>query len=236
MTPKEVHLGFKGARDVARYRAYTIGELPPVPLVCTEDPALNIKNMAALVDWLDVEGSARWAPSGSKTYCNVYASDAAYLLGGYLPRVWWRPDYVATGGPVIYSDTVFEMGANGFPGWLGGYGRGFGWVVTEYSGKPEAGFARTLSELGTFGVISARRVGGKGSGHITLALPDAVEELSARPASGSGHVLQSQAGTTNKSLFRDDRWYLSTRFERVVFAIWTGSRPIDAWRGKNGIS
>lgn len=225
--PYEVHLGFKGSRDLASRRAFTIAELPPVPLVCTEDPVVSARNIGLLVDWLGVDTAPRWAPVGSKTYCNVYASDVAYLLGAFLPRVWWRPQYVATGGPVVYSDTVYEMGANGFPAWLDQYGLGFGWIVFEAEPGIEEGFAQQLEEMGTFGVISARRKGGKGSGHITVALPDSAAKASKRKVAGTGYILQSQAGTRNKALFRDDKWYNSSRFERVVFAIWAGPRAPD---------
>ena len=227
-------------RSNASKRAFTLSEHYPAPLTCP----LTLEQIQGVIDWADVEHSARWQPKGSATYCNVYASDMVHILGGYLPRVWWydrvlndaversrtlcnrvhglgdAPCTLCLGDAlpaVRYADTVREMNANSLHDWLLEHGDKFGWAVVDSGKDVEASELRLmLNARNTYGLISSRRVGGKGSGHITMAFPDAVN-----PTEGEG-CLQSQAGTYNKIWFKDDSWYRSSRFESTVIAYYRG--------------
>lgn len=240
-----IHLGFKYDRMTARGRAYTIGEQPPFSLLQTADEAITLAQYKAVIDWAGVDEAKRWEPVDGKTYCNIYASDMVHILGGYLPRVWWydrvlkdaversrmlcKRIHELEGAPcaaclsdalpaVRYAETVREMGANSLHDWLLEHGERFGWAIVDSGKIVEASQLRLmLNARNTYGLISSRRVGGRGSGHITLAFPDEVN-----PTKGEG-CLQSQAGTYNKRWFKDDGWYRSSRFESTVIAYYRGA-------------
>lgn len=202
----DVHLGFKGRRDLASGRAYTLGEEPPVPLVCP----LDTRAIRETIDWMAVDKSARWQPVGSRTYCNVYASDVVHVLGGYLPRVWWiHPG--AGNYTVAYGETVREMTANSLHDWMHDHGEGFGWQIVPV-GADGSWMQDLVDESSTYGVIIGRNRDKRRPGHVTVVLPSACSGVA-----GDG-PLQSQAGTTNKRWFRD-RWWESSRFGSVVAAV-----------------
>src|SRR5688572_8800840 len=48
-----------------------------------------------IVQALAVEKSARYQPTATSTYCNIYAYDYCYFAGVYLPRVWWYDKAIA---------------------------------------------------------------------------------------------------------------------------------------------
>ena len=204
----------RARRSNASRRSFTLSEQYPAHLTCP----LTLEQIKGVVEWLDVENSARWQPKGSATYCNVYAHDLLHILGFYLPRVWWKdPESVTSETKAIYGQTVREMSANSLHDWLIKYGQKFGWAIVDYGKDVQASQLRVyLNARNTYGVISSKRVGGKGSGHITLAFPDATN-----PIEGEG-CLQSQAGTYNKRWFKDDKWYRSSRFESTVIAYHKG--------------
>lgn len=203
----------RAQRSNARRRSFTLSEHYPAPLTCP----LTWEQIQGVVEWLDVENSARWQPTATATYCNVYAHDLLHVLGVYLPRVWWyKPESVTSDSKAIYGQTVREMSANSLHDWLLTYGDAFGWKVLD-SGKSVdiKGYHEALNDQSTFGVISAKRVNGIGSGHITFAVHDLID------IDGKG-PLQSQAGTTNKQWFKDDKWFTSSRFESTVLAYYRG--------------
>lgn len=204
----------RALRASASRRSFTLTEHYPAPLTCP----LTWGQIQGVVEWLDVENSARWQPTANATYCNVYAHDLVHILGGYLPRVWWyKPEEVTSETEVVYAKTVREMSANSLHDWLIKYGQKFGWAIVDAGKDVNASQLRVyLNARNTYGLISSRRVGGRGSGHITLAFPDEVN-----PTKGDG-CLQSQAGTYNKRWFKDDGWYRSSRFESTVIAYYRG--------------
>lgn len=194
----------RGKRNTASRRSFNMGEQFDGVIQCPPNP----QQIRAVVDWMDVEQSLRWQPKGSATYCNVYASDLLMQLDVYLPRLWWtQPESVDARTAVEYAVNCREMGANSFPAWLESYGHAFGWTIVA-----DAQSLKEACDRGHVGVISARNANRQRSGHVTVALPSSVADIA-----GDG-VLQSQAGTYNKNLFKDDKWYRSSRFDKVVFA------------------
>ncbi len=213
--PRPAHLAAKGSRDRDGARAFRLGE----------DPGGDrLPRLLGLPRWLDVERSARYQRKPSATYCNIYAHDFAYLCGLYLPRVWWRdPDTVTEETEVIYGETVRELSADGLHDWLLNWSRHYGWQ--RYPGSNLDDAPRWLQGILdadpglSIGLICGR-VPGKGSGHITVALPQLPEYGRGAMVDSRGRVLsplQSQAGSTNKQLF-SKAWWTSRRFDSVIFA------------------
>ena len=168
-----------------------------------------IEALRSLVNWMDVENSYRWKPRWNEklqknnTFCDCYAEDFLDQLSkGTIPiagSIWWTDDSLkkiqaGEGVRVIWPDTVKSLGARGLNLWLRDWGTYFGWESFE----DEASFYKALNERDSVvGVISDE-------GHITVALPDSV----APEIKKSGSVpLQTQAGSTNKKLFRSNSWY-----------------------------
>lgn len=187
------HLEPKGRRDLGRRRAFPLEE--------------KYSGCAhGLVEWLDVKDSARWQPSGSSTYCNVYAYDFLYQLNIPFPRVWWYRDQISEGSslglPVVYGKTVREMSANSLVDWMKEFGPLAGWEVSD---DPE--ILEKNSE-GYIGVILAKNKDRRRSGHVSIVFPKEgiPVELHA----------QSQAGRTNKNRFFSS-WYNSSTFGEVLF-------------------
>ena len=228
MTLPQAHLEPKGLRSKGSKRAFPLAE-PYDDVACYDDLALDAKQSIRVLDWLDVEGSPRWFPRNSRTYCNVYASDAARVLGMYIPRVWWDRNALKklrAGEKLraIYpgkntKGTIREMSANSIHDWFVEFGAEFGWSVeTATSRDNRADLARqlraTLNEVGSFGVICARRSDRNRSGHIVLAFPDAVGPKIHQ--SDRSFPVQSQAGTRNRQTFSTD-WFLGSQFDSVAF-------------------
>lgn len=69
----------------------------------------------AVIYTLNPEGSERYRKKENKTYCNIYAYDVVYALGGYIPRLWWkdwRPniqDRIRNGATQIPAETYKDM-------------------------------------------------------------------------------------------------------------------------------
>ena len=99
--------------------------------------AERVASLAGIIDWLAVDKPAhrRYQPTGTATFCNIYAHDYAFLAGVYLPRVWWLQDAIekmARGGKVepLYEKTIDEQRANDLFRWFRAYGSRFGWRQT----------------------------------------------------------------------------------------------------------
>lgn len=169
MTPTLHH--DQALRANASKRAFTLTEPYPAPLTCP----LTLEQIQGVVEWLDVENSARWQPTATATYCNVYAHDLLHVLGLYLPRVWWyKPEAVTSETEVVYAKTVREMSANSLHDWMRDYGHLYGWETSNTPPKAD-------KHQPVVCIAKAHR----GSGHVVVRFGDKA----------------TQAGRTNKQWF-----------------------------------
>ncbi|HHW65874.1 MAG TPA: glycoside hydrolase family 19 protein [Rhodocyclaceae bacterium] len=215
----------EGRADVTRRgdggRAYPLGE-PGRPARSGRSAEAMAKSVSAIVDYLDVANPAhlRYQPRGGATYCNIYATDLAYLCGVYLPRVWWTDrallrlregDKLA----VEYGRTVRELNANSLYDWLEDFGPAFGWQR-----EIELTALQAAANAGEVCVIVARRVDLNRPGHITAVVPETAAATAVRSAHNEVlRPLESQAGTRN--VLRAPAagaWWLNSRFQ--AFAFW----------------
>ncbi|MCK6407756.1 glycoside hydrolase family 19 protein [Thauera sp.] len=202
-------------------RAYPLGE-PGRPARSGRNAESLAQSVAAIVDYLDVANPAhlRYQPQGGTTYCNIYATDLAYLCGAYLPRVWWTDrallrlregERVA----VEYGRTVRELNANSLYDWLEDFGPAFGWKR-----EIELTALQAAANAGEVCVIVARRVDLNRPGHITAVVPESATVQAVRNAHREvQRPLESQAGTRN--VLRApaaSAWWQNSRFQ--AFAFW----------------
>ena len=178
--------------------------------------------MAAIVDYLDVANPAhlRYQPRAGTTYCNIYATDFAWLCGAYLPRVWWTDrallrlragERVA----VEYGRTVRELNANALYDWLEDFGPAFGWKR-----EVELTALQAAANVGEVCVIVARRADLNRPGHITAVVPETGDAKAVRNAQDEVvRPLESQAGTRNVLRAPPaSAWWQGSRFQ--AFAFW----------------
>lgn len=200
-------------RDRAGKRAFPLAEPGAPKRVQSETPAQRRQSLSQIVDWLDVERSARYAPAGGRTYCNIYAHDYCYLADTYLPRVWWTPRAASDllQGRVVapqYDRTIHELNANSLFEWLRQYGDRFGWRrvfdPTEL---------QDCANGGGVGVICAQRVELNQPGHIAVVVPEAGAHAAIRTGDTVTAPLQSQAGSTNRK-YQTTTWWNHLRFRQ----------------------
>jgi hypothetical protein len=197
--------------------AFSVNE-PGQPLRTGNNAQELAASLGKIVDWLAPEDAAhtRYQPTASATFCNIYAHDYCYLVGVYLPRVWWNQSALAkwaAGGTVTpdYGVTIEEMTANALVPWLKQYGPTFGW-------RP----GNSLSELqdeankGAAVVIAGRAA--VGHGHIVAVVPEVGAHVAKRDANGQvATPLQSQAGRRNFDYgFLQPNWWPS----HAEFGLW----------------
>jgi hypothetical protein len=173
-------------------------------------PAVGDKIQAiySVLDFLNVEKSARYAPNSKSTYCNIYAYDITYCLNRYVPRVWWYQrslDAIAAGANVkpAYGKTVFELNANAITDWFEDFGAVFRWKrlwnLEDLQGEVN---------MGKIGIIVAQRINLNSPGHIVAVIPENTDHKANRSATGEITApLQSQAGATNRRIFSGARWW-----------------------------
>lgn len=156
-----------------------------------------------IIDYLDVEKSARYKRTHRSTFCNIYAHDYAALMGAYVPRVWWVDSVLKSKsfGLVKYGHTVRELNANSLAEWFKEYGSQFGWRkldrISEIVGEANKGKCVIL--------VAANKTKSR-SGHIVAAVPE-TDEHKAMGARGTYiYPLQSQAGGTNRKYFASSWW------------------------------
>jgi hypothetical protein len=217
----EVHLR-EGRPDVTRAstsgRAFPLGE-PRAPRRTAASPRKRVEQAHAIVEYLDVERSARYRAGSGQTYCNIYAYDYCYLAGVYLPRVWWTAPALAdlaAGRPVAvrYDQTVREMNANGLHDWLGDFGHTFGWRRVGHADDLQDG-----ANAGSVSVICAQRRDLNRSGHICLVVPERPPDEARRSGDSVLLPLQSQAGTRNFCYScGTSRWWAADQFR--AFSFW----------------
>jgi hypothetical protein len=220
-----VHLPIKNGKVIRRSetntRAYHLNEPGMKQFHFGETPnaAAIIGHIHEVIDWIDVEHSARYAPNSVSTYCNIYAYDVVFCCGLYIPRVWWNetaflilnqqrtPD-------VIYGETVTELNANALTDWFEKYGQIFGWQrVLDID---------TLQEevnKGTLGIIVAQRINLNRSGHIVAVVPETNGQKAQRDSANKLiSPLQSQAGVVNKKYFSGNNWWANpNKFRKFGF-------------------
>ena len=202
-------------------RAYPLGE-PGRPARSGRSAERLAQSVAAIVDYLDVANPAhlRYQPRGGTTYCNIYATDFAWLCGAYLPRVWWTDrallrlragERVA----VEYGRTVREVNANALYDWLEDYGPAFGWKR-----EVELTALQAVANVGEVCVIVARRADLNRPGHITAVVPETGDAKAVRNAQDEVvRPLESQAGTRNVLRAPPaSAWWQGSRFQ--AFAFW----------------
>lgn len=176
----------------------------------------NSKNsLLKIIDFLDVERSARYKPGRGLTFCNIYAYDYATLCGAYLPRVWWKePNEVNENTRPVYGDNVREMNVNSLYRWFPEYGEAYGWKEVKTMTE-----AQELANQGLCVVALAANKDKSKSGHITCVIPEHGEHQAKRiqgVITKPNTPIQSQAGTTNKKVFTKYWW---TYHERIKFYV-----------------
>ena len=170
-------------------------------------------SLLQLVDWLEVDHSERWQkrPRPGKpdaTYCDHYAADFVQQATGQQlisAWVWWTPDAIlrmrrGETVPVVYGETVIEHGAKGLHAWMREWGSEFGW---SFAGN-DTDLRSVLTREQTIGLILT-------PSHVAVALPDDVANVPGMPP------LQTQAGSRNVRLWRQDDWY---RRRSDVVRVW----------------
>lgn len=218
---REVHLREnrpEARRDVDGTRAFPLGEADR-PM---RDPHATSGEkrtaLHAIINWLNVEHSARYAPDSSRTFCNIYAHDYCYLANVFLPRVWWTERAIGrlqAGEAVqpVYADTVLERNANSLFDWLHEWGSEFGWRrVFDLDALQEA------ANNGGVGVIVGQRHDRNRSGHIVVVVPETDEHQAVRRDGRVTRPLQSQAGTNNH-MYTTHHWWTHQRFRESGFWI-----------------
>lgn len=208
-------------RDRDGGRAYPLGE-PGRPARSGRSAESLAQSVTAIVDYLDVASPAhlRYQPRGGATYCNIYATDFAYLCGVYLPRVWWTDRALlrlreGEKPAVEYGRTVRELNANALHDWLEDFGPAFGWRR-----EVELTALQAAANVGEVCLIVARRVDLNRPGHITAVVPETGDAKAVRNAQDEVvRPLESQAGTRN--VLRApaaNAWWQGSRFQ--AFAFW----------------
>jgi hypothetical protein len=152
------------------------------------------ESIHAIIEWLNVEKSARYLRNTTSTFCNIYAYDYATLLGAFVPRIWWNAlayPKVMQGEnvPIKYGETVIEMNANQLYDWFKAQSSKFGWKqVTMDQGQEAANKGKCV-------IIVGANVNRSRSGHITAIVPETDRFKAVR--SPKFIPLQSQAGAVN---------------------------------------
>ena len=184
-------------------RAQPLGEPGQPRRDATASAAQRVTQLNGIVDWLDVEHSARYARTPQATFCNIYAADFCYLAGVYLPRTWWKSSTLARIGAgmaapaAIYDDTIRELRADDLLAWLQEFGASFGWRPAF-----DASALQQAVNGGGVGLICADRATEGRPGHIAVIVPETGLVNARRDADGFVEMpVQSQAGASNSARF-----------------------------------
>jgi hypothetical protein len=211
----EAHLPARALRSQTNTRAFPlIG--PGLPRRTTADP----EQLRAIIEYLAVERSPRYAPTPTQTFCNIYAHDYAHLAGAYLPRVWWTPEalrQIEAGLSVkpVYGQTVTEMNANALYLWLVAFGSHFGWQRSQDLNQVQAS-----ANAGCVALISAMHRDRRSSGHISAVAPETPDTTATWRDGHCVVPVQSQAGRRNVCAgVGPGRWWDSPQFAASGFWI-----------------
>lgn len=216
----EVHLERTALvpRSLKGVEAYKLNETPRPSRNPDGTAQQKVSDIGKIINWLAVSQSARYRPTETETFCNIYAYDFACLNGAFVPRVWWTPNAIQRliAGEAVtpkYDVTIIEMTANQIAPWFFQYSAIFGWRQ-----------AANLTELqraaneGSVCVINARRT--VGHGHICAVVP----ETSTHKAEwNSAHEkvvkpLSSQAGRHNFE-YKPSVWWNDGTYRDLGFWI-----------------
>lgn len=191
--------------------AFSIND-PSAPKRVGKKNTDQVDSIHDVIDYLDVEESARYLPNGGLTYCNIYAHDYAHLCGCYVPRVWWQAsaiDDLQSGKDVeeSYGKTVYEINANGIHDWFLDYGGEFKWKqATEVMELQER------ADAGSVCFIVARRKDTSRSGHIAAVVPRTQGHAS------DDWPVESQAGSVNYQYqIKYQAWWMKAKFDSFGF-------------------
>lgn len=219
----EAHLQGERA-DVTRARdggrAYPLGEADR-PTRTARDAPGRAAALGKIVDYLGVAHPAhlRYQARAGMTFCNIYATDYAFLASAYLPRVWWTDTALRrlTLGETleaVYGQTVRELNANALHDWLDEHGVAFGWVR-----ELDLSLLQTAANGGEVCLIIAQRRDLNRSGHISVVVPEQGAHQARRSAEGEVlRPLESQAGTRNFAReVSASAWWASERFQSFAF-------------------
>ncbi|WP_051718994.1 hypothetical protein [Hymenobacter sp. IS2118] len=181
-------------------------------------PADRAQQLAAILTYLGVSRSARYAAGRGKTYCNIYAHDYAHLAGAYLPRVWWtRKALVAlVAGQAVgpaYGTTVQELNANSLYNWFEEFGPEFGWRRSV-----DLSEVQQAANAGLVCIISGQRRDLNTSGHICAVVPETAQHRAKRLKEQVSVPLMSQAGASNFE-YGGRVWWTGAQFARFGFWI-----------------
>jgi hypothetical protein len=199
-------------------RAYPLNESKQ-PGRNSQDSALNkAEQLGLIIQWLAVDKSARYAPTSTQTYCNIYAHDFCKLAGAYLPRVWWMQKALAQLAQnkhveVQYGKTVQELNANSLYVWLEEFGADFGWRRTF-----DMTALQTAANEGQVCIICAQNANLNHSGHIVAVVPETASQTATRQGEKVTKPLQSQAGRGNFQ-YKAWVWWTDPKRHRN-FAFW----------------
>jgi hypothetical protein len=216
-----------GDRKVSRNQtgtwAYHLNEpgLLKVALDQVQGETEKCASIHNVVEYLDVEHSARYAPKLPSTYCNIYAYDVAYCLGAYLPRVWWTAEAIVQlqQGKILvpkYDQNITEYTANRICNWFDQYGVSFGWQRLF-----DLTALQNEVNKGRLGIIVAQRINMSNPGHIVAVVPENDQHKAKWNGSMVISPLQSQAGARNKKYFSGLNWWEdSGKFKKFGFWVW----------------
>lgn len=217
VVPPPVHLPHHklAVRDSYTKRAMPFSE-PGAPRVSGITAEVRCAELLHVVEYLDVENSARYKRTPSSTWCNIYAGDAAFLGGVYLPHVYWTDKalsaFASSVVPLVrYGDTVTELSANGLDAWMRAHGHLYGWQRVHQAGR-----AQELVNGGSFGICLARKAGG--IGHVSVIVPESPAQSALRDATGVVAPAQSQAGARNRQYFAT-RWWTNPGYNGGLWVV-----------------
>jgi hypothetical protein len=198
-------------------RVYDLTE-PNQPSRPGPTSAERAQQLGAILTYLHVSQSARYAAGAGKTYCNIYAHDYAHLAGAYVPRVWWTRKALmalATGQPVrpAYGTTVQELNANSLYNWFEEFGSDFGWRRSV-----ELTEVQNAANIGQVCIISGQRKDLNRPGHICAVVPETGQHRATRKGERVTLPLMSQAGATNFE-YGGRVWWTGAQFAHFGFWI-----------------
>jgi hypothetical protein len=217
-----IHLNPNGRiikRDGVYGREYPLNEpgLLTFDLTKLTTIAERVSGIHKVINWLDVEMSARYSPNATSTFCNIYAYDVAYCLTCYLPHVWWNSSAVVKlreGEELkpVYAKNISELNANATTDWFEKHSQLFNWQ--RHFNMAEL---QEVVNCGTLGIIVAQRINLNSPGHIVAVVPESKDLSAARNAIGIIAPLQSQAGRRNRKYFASNWWENSSKFRKFGF-------------------
>jgi hypothetical protein len=190
----------------------------------------SARSLIEIVEWLNVEQSARYQRTTSKTFCNVYAYDYCTFAGAYLPRVWWNQaairklkkceevevEYVVANNPNCTKGTVCEINANRIFDWLRDRGATYWWEEVWPNGND---FSAIQNHANNGDVVVLVQKNTRGSGHVLVVIPESEKGRAKRENGIVTLPVHSQAGSTNFSYSDHDHKSprnINSLFQRVV--------------------